>query len=94
MPTADGSLFRSRCLATGGLICLSETSASSFVYLNDFACCLLTGVCVLLIRYGRKLSQKELMNKDLDGEEAEELAGGVAGCWLPCVEIFLKSFIA
>ena len=51
-------------------------------------------MCVLLIRYGRKLSQKELMNKDLDGEEAEELAGGVAGGWLPCVEIFFKSFIA
>ena len=42
---------------------------------------------MLLIRYGRKLSQKELMNRDLDGEEAEELAGEFDRGLLPCVQI-------
>ena len=32
-------------------------------------------------RYGRKLSEREIqnMNMDLDGEEAEQLAGGCGG---------------
>jgi hypothetical protein len=38
-------------------------------------------------RYGRKLTERDLQNRELDGEEAEELAGGFG--WEPCVFAFV-----
>jgi hypothetical protein len=38
-------------------------------------------------RYGRKLTERDLQNRDLDGEEAEELAGGCG--WQPCNFVFV-----
>jgi hypothetical protein len=45
---------------------------TNFVFIN-----------VLSVRYGRKLSERDLqMNMDLDGEEAEQLAGRFGGLML------------
>ncbi len=47
----------------------------------DFGVSSLFIVHMLSERYGRKLSEREIqnMNMDLDGEEAEQLAGGCGG---------------
>jgi hypothetical protein len=78
--TVDGNWFHSRCLGNGALICHSETSARSFVAILVFLF-ILHVLSEKKKRYGRKLSERELqnMNMDLDGEEAEQLAGRCGG---------------
>jgi hypothetical protein len=74
---AAGGWFRSRCSGSRVRICLSETSASGCVGWNVARariCC----SHAMRSRFGRKLTQRELQDRNLDGEEAEELAGEIS----------------